>query len=173
MFSIRKTLAAGMVALGALIGFSLSAEAQEMTAYTANDLNLRTGPGTQFPVVVVMPQGSPVTVDYCVASEDWCHVLWAGFEGWASTRYLTTTPPQYAQQYPQPTYPQQQYQQPQYGQQMPQMAQPYPQQQIYIQPYPQQPIYAQPYPQQPLIIQPGPRRWVWPYGGFGIWFWGM
>jgi hypothetical protein len=60
---------------------------------------------------------------------------------------------------------------PPYGQPTPQVAQPYPQQPIYTQPYQQQPIYAQ--PMQPLIIQPGPRRWVWPYGGFGIWFWGM
>jgi hypothetical protein len=57
----------------------------------ANDaLNMRTGPGTIFPVVTVMPPGSrDVSVSLCVTvvgyALKWCQVDWHGHQGWASS----------------------------------------------------------------------------------------
>lgn len=56
----------------------------------ANDaLNMRTGPGTAFPIVTVMPPGSrDVSVSLCVTvvgfAVKWCQVDWHEHQGWAS-----------------------------------------------------------------------------------------
>lgn len=160
MVSLKKTIAAGAVALGSIFALAGGAHAQygaqvavptpggavptTMVAYTTNDLNLRTGAGTGYPAIAVMPRGSAMNVAYCEASQNWCFGNWNGIQGWASARYLSTTPP-YQPQYPQP-YPQ-----------------PYPA-------YPPQQVIIQPAP-GPVIIQPGPR--ITPYyrgDGFGMWF---
>jgi len=177
MFSLRKTVFAGLAILGATLVAPSLANAQNQTviAYTtATALNLRDGPGTQFRVITAMPRGSQVEVSYCSTNEDWCFMTYGQYSGWASSRYLTTS----AQQYGQQQYGQQQYGQQQYGQQTPYPQQqygqqtPYPQQQYGYQQYGQ----YQPYPQQPLIIQPGPRvygngnYWVGPFGWWWYWF---
>jgi len=69
-----------------------------LIAYPTNDLNLRSGPGTQYPVLVVMPRGSQMAVQYCEGSGNWCYGNWAGYSGWASAQYLSTTPPVYQPQ---------------------------------------------------------------------------
>ncbi|MGV8839269.1 MAG: SH3 domain-containing protein [Bauldia sp.] len=128
MFSLRKSLAAGVLALGAVAAFGAAAQAQiiygqpqiqgqvvipqptqqTLPAYTTLTLNLRTGPGTQYPVILSMPTGSMVYVFYCGdVSQPWCYVNFNGYEGWASARYLTQNPPYVQPQpvYPQPVYP--------------------------------------------------------------------
>lgn len=55
-------------------------------ARTTADLNLRSGPGTQYRVIAAMPRGSLVDVIRCV--ERWCQVSYRGRVGWASSRYL-------------------------------------------------------------------------------------
>jgi uncharacterized protein YraI len=188
MFQFRRMIAAAAVAAGAILMAPLAAQAQPtqtMTAYVATDLNLRAGPGTHFHVLAVMATGSPVTVDYCLADSDWCHLFWSGVEGWASANYLSASPPNYAQQYPQ--YPQQY---PQYPQQYPQYPdqqymtyppQVYGQAQGQVQIYPVVPqgqvygqVYAQPYPPAQIWVTPiRPRMFApWPYAGMGIWLFG-
>ncbi|MGD9738976.1 MAG: SH3 domain-containing protein [Bauldia sp.] len=124
MVSLRKSLAAGAVALGAVLAFSAGAEAQygglpppygvpqpqiavptptptpgpgqATQVFTTNDLNLRVGAGTSYPAIAVMPRGSAFLAFYCEASQNWCFGDWNGIQGWASARYLTTAyyPPQ-------------------------------------------------------------------------------
>jgi uncharacterized protein YraI len=55
-------------------------------AVVQNDLNLRAGPGVEFPVVAAMPSGAAVDVMGCQAS--WCQVAFGGTTGWASRAYL-------------------------------------------------------------------------------------
>lgn len=131
MVSLRKSLAAGALAVGALLSLGAAAQAQitlgpvlpggpimqqqTIVAYTTLALNLRAGPGTQYQILLSMPAGSPLFVSYCGdASTPWCFVNFNGYEGWASARYLSQNPP-YAG-YPQPVYPQQVYPTPGYPQ---------------------------------------------------------
>ena len=184
MFQFKKMIAAGALAAGVILSAPLAAQAQPgqtMTAYTAAHLNLRAGPGTQFAALAVMSIGSAVTVDYCLANDDWCHLWWNGVEGWASANYLSAEPPyaqpQYAQQYP--GYPQQQYPQQQYQTFPPQQyGQVYGQVQVYPAPQGQWtgPQYATPYPpvQGPIYFTPiRPRTFApWPYANMGVWLFG-
>ena len=70
---------AGVLALST--GFAAAAP-----AVVANDLNLRAGPGTEYPVVAAMPSGATVDVLGCQAS--WCRVAHNGTVGWASRAYI-------------------------------------------------------------------------------------
>ena len=133
MMSFRKSLAGCALALGAVVAFGAAAQAQiifqqpqiqgqvvipqptqqTLAAYTTLALNLRTGPGTNYPVLLSMPANSMVYVFYCGdASQPWCYVNFNGYEGWASARYLTQNPPFVAQ----PTFPQQVFPTPGYPQ---------------------------------------------------------
>ena len=49
-------------------------------------VNLRAGPGTQYPVVGAIPGGA--TVDVAGCTESWCRVNFAGETGFANRRYL-------------------------------------------------------------------------------------
>jgi uncharacterized protein YraI len=55
-------------------------------AVVSNDLNLRAGPGTSYPVISTMPAGAQVAVRNC--SGNWCQVNFGGEVGWASASYL-------------------------------------------------------------------------------------
>src|SRR5262245_41600583 len=55
-------------------------------AVVRSDLNLRSGPGTEYPVVASMPAGAQVDVGGCTGS--WCAVAYGGQQGYASGSYL-------------------------------------------------------------------------------------
>lgn len=59
--------------------------------YTTANLNLRTGPGTGYPIILVIPKGSSVTV--LGISSGWANVNYSGRTGYVSTSYLSTTKP--------------------------------------------------------------------------------
>lgn len=61
------------------------AEASEIKITTAN-LNMRTGPGTGYAVITVIPKGSQVTVNGY--SGDWAKVTYSGKNGYAHSSYL-------------------------------------------------------------------------------------
>ena len=58
-----------------------------MTATVTEDLNLRTGPGLTYAVILVMPAGSTVTLTGH-ASGAYLSVDYRGTEGWAAGDYL-------------------------------------------------------------------------------------
>jgi len=70
------------------------------------DLNVRSGPGVQYPVVAVIPDGAPVDATACQGG--WCHVDYRGRVGWASSTYLTgavaAAPYAYSYAYTEPYY---------------------------------------------------------------------
>lgn len=59
--------------------------------YTTEDLNLRTGPGTSYSIILTMPKGSKVSV--LDTKYAWPKVRYGAREGYASPSYLSTTPP--------------------------------------------------------------------------------
>lgn len=61
--------------------------ASAAAAVVTNDLNLRSGPGTQYGVITSMPAGARVDVGGCRGN--WCQVNWRGRSGYASASYLS------------------------------------------------------------------------------------
>lgn len=57
-------------------------------AYTTANVNMRAGPGTDYPVVVTLPNGAVVDVHGCLSGWSWCDTSWRGNRGWVSGRYL-------------------------------------------------------------------------------------
>jgi len=56
-------------------------------ATVSTDLNMRSGPGTQYGVISTIPAGATVDVDGCTGS--WCAVNFNGRAGYASASYLS------------------------------------------------------------------------------------
>lgn len=71
-----------IIAAGALIVSGGIAAAATVTG----DLNLRSGPGTNYRVVGTMPAGAQVDILGCDGA--WCRVSWGGMQGYASASYL-------------------------------------------------------------------------------------
>lgn len=71
-----------------LSGLLFAASAFAANGYTTGNVNMRTGPGVQYPRIAVVPVGSPVTIYECTRSRRWCSVRWHRYRGWVSGRYL-------------------------------------------------------------------------------------
>jgi uncharacterized protein YraI len=56
--------------------------------YSTAHLNLRTGPGTQYPIAGVMEYNVRSDITGCLADYSWCAITVAGLSGWASAEYL-------------------------------------------------------------------------------------
>lgn len=76
-------------ALGAGLMVASSAYAS-FSASAVTDLNIRQGPGPQFPVVGVIDAQQSATVIGCVENSKWCEVTHAGTTGWVYSDYLIT-----------------------------------------------------------------------------------
>ncbi|WP_297588865.1 SH3 domain-containing protein [Roseibium sp.] len=79
------------LALFAVAMMSLPALAQSRPAiaYTTANLNVRAGPGTNYPVLATVPRGGGVTVFGCTADYRWCDAAFANVKGWVSGKYLS------------------------------------------------------------------------------------
>ncbi|TWG97886.1 uncharacterized protein YraI [Mesorhizobium sp. J18] len=77
-------------AAAALMALTGAASAQTAVTATA-DLNIRSGPGPQYPVVGVIGASGEATLDGCIEGSKWCRVNAGGVEGWAYSDYLTAT----------------------------------------------------------------------------------
>jgi len=71
-----------------LIGLIGSGAALASPALVTTDLNMRTGPGTGYERITVLPNRTIVDVTGCTGNYNWCRINWRGIEGWASGRYL-------------------------------------------------------------------------------------
>lgn len=84
----RRALAAA-VAVAGMAAVLLPLVASAATpAVTVTSLNMRAGPGTQYPVVVAMPVRAPITVYGCAAGIAWCDVGWGRERGWVAANYI-------------------------------------------------------------------------------------
>ena len=87
----RKTLlniATGVaVAATALVVFLPAANAAPGTV--TSNVNVRSGPGTNYAVVATARRGERVDVQQCQGS--WCYVEKSGPDGWVSSTYLSTS----------------------------------------------------------------------------------
>jgi uncharacterized protein YraI len=59
-----------------------------LDAYSTTHLNLRAGPGTQYPIVGVMNRQVQTEITGCLADWSWCAMRVDGKTGWAASQYL-------------------------------------------------------------------------------------
>ena len=87
---MRIMSAAGAALLSLTLGMTVtpSSATAATPASVVTDLNVRAGPGTQYPRVSVFPRGSRVNVIGCTRGANWCDVAGRGVRGWVSARYL-------------------------------------------------------------------------------------
>ena len=80
----------GLVSLAGaslLAGFALAA----IAAFSpTGHLNLRSGPGFQYPVVGQLPANTRFPVTGCIQDYSWCSIVGGNVSGWASAPYLVT-----------------------------------------------------------------------------------
>lgn len=67
------------------------------SAYVTANVNLRSGPGTDTPVITTIPAGSEVRFAGCTL--EWCAVQWNGRDGYAIARNLSSTKPRPVRRY--------------------------------------------------------------------------
>jgi uncharacterized protein YraI len=70
-------------------GFATSAAAQEPNGYPITDVNLRAGPGTEYPVILTVPADAPITILGCLPDYTWCDSVFENYRGWMSAVYLS------------------------------------------------------------------------------------
>ncbi|WOB43984.1 SH3 domain-containing protein [Thermoleptolyngbya oregonensis NK1-22] len=88
---VKHWIAGGLAACSALVIAATAALAQVATV-TVNDLNVRSGPGTSFPVTFVLRRGDRVEI--IRRQGNWAFVVGErGGEGWVFGQYLSTTAP--------------------------------------------------------------------------------
>jgi uncharacterized protein YraI len=85
-----KKFLMSLAAIGAMFVAPTIADAAVRGQATAN-VNMRSGPSTQYPAVVVIPVGSPITINGCMSTVNWCDVSFAGGRGWVSGNYIQAT----------------------------------------------------------------------------------
>jgi uncharacterized protein YraI len=85
MSSLRNAILTG---IGLGLAVLMPAAASAANAYATSTVNERAGPGTDYPVVTVIPVGSAVTIFGCLSDIAWCDVAYAETRGWVQGDYL-------------------------------------------------------------------------------------
>lgn len=80
----------GAAAAVALFSFTGIAAAQ-VAATATTDLNIRSGPGPQHPVIGMIGASEEATINGCLEGSKWCQVTHEGAQGWAYSDYLTAS----------------------------------------------------------------------------------
>jgi uncharacterized protein YraI len=76
-----------MAALAAVAAISTPTSAATLATATT-PLNIRSGPGPQYPVIGAIRQNARAVVQGCIAGSLWCEVNYLGQQGWAYSQYL-------------------------------------------------------------------------------------
>jgi len=61
-----------------------------MLATALTDLNIRSGPGPEYPIIGFIQAQDPVTMIGCIEGSLWCQITHKGKGGWAYSQYLAT-----------------------------------------------------------------------------------
>ena len=69
----------------------MSTSALALDAVAVTDLNMRAGPGPQYPIVTTIANSDNVEVLGCTESTLWCDVSYDGVRGWAYADYLASS----------------------------------------------------------------------------------
>jgi uncharacterized protein YraI len=83
------TLKINMLLAGVLLASSAGLAQAEMSATTMSDIDVRSGPGPQYPAVGTATRGSEATLDGCIEGSRWCRIDVNGMRGWVYAQYLS------------------------------------------------------------------------------------
>ncbi|MGO7395276.1 SH3 domain-containing protein [Rhizobium ruizarguesonis] len=72
----------------AMVFAMVSMAAAATVAVATGNVNLRAGPSTGYPVVVVVPVGARIVTHGCLPGYTWCDIGFASYRGWVSARYV-------------------------------------------------------------------------------------
>lgn len=56
--------------------------------YTTGNVNMRAGPDPDYPLILTLGTGTPVSIQGCTTGWDWCDVIAGGNRGWVAGTYL-------------------------------------------------------------------------------------
>jgi uncharacterized protein YraI len=76
------------VGAGAMLSPS-AAHAQQPNAYLLTNVNLRAGPGTEYPVIITVPNRAQIEILGCLADYTWCDIVFEDERGWMRSIYLS------------------------------------------------------------------------------------
>ena len=80
-----RAFLAGSALAAALV---LPSVAAAVPGYTTGNVNVRTGPGTQYQAITTAPAGSGVDILGCMPGRTWCDIVLGNLRGWVSGRYV-------------------------------------------------------------------------------------
>jgi uncharacterized protein YraI len=86
--SRRRGGALSMALVTAALAFTASPAAAATSGTATANVNLRAGPGTNYPVVITLAQSAPLTVHGCTSNTSWCDVSWGAERGWVAANYI-------------------------------------------------------------------------------------
>ncbi len=66
----------------------LPSVAAAVPGFTTGNVNVRTGPGTQYQAIATAPAGSGVDILGCMPGRAWCDIVLGNLRGWVSGRYV-------------------------------------------------------------------------------------
>ncbi len=81
---MKKLLAGAAFLL--VLGFSGMASAAP--GISTGNVNLRAGPGINYPLVGKIPARADLQVEGCLEGWSWCNVFWQGAYGWVAGRFV-------------------------------------------------------------------------------------
>ena len=89
--SLRRLAIAAAVAIvtAAVVTVEpVQAQAPRPNGYPVTNVNLRAGPGTYYPALLVVPSRAPISILGCLGDYTWCDVIFQGNRGWMRSIYL-------------------------------------------------------------------------------------
>ena len=86
----RLAIALAVATVSAAVAFvaPVQAQAPRPNGYPVTNVNLRAGPGTYYPALLVVPSHAPIAILGCLGDYTWCDVFFQGNRGWMRSIYL-------------------------------------------------------------------------------------
>lgn|GEM_PF-1637230 len=82
------------------ISVTLGMNAAVAAASAHNNLTLRSGPGSRYPITGTIKSGTAIKFDLC--NPMWCHIHTDKVQGWIRTKTIITKPETFAYHYKKP-----------------------------------------------------------------------
>lgn len=76
-------------AIGGMLVAMSGAAMADTSVSAVTDLNVRAGPGPQYPIVGVLAAGQSATLNGCLENSKWCTIAEASGQGWVYSDYVT------------------------------------------------------------------------------------